>query len=209
MSHEEHESLRTWFISTTSDLRGRSNRLKPILLGVQLLQFFISRRLYKPEAGDDAPRQGAGNENTCPGPEALNEYHDHCGDPDNGQCHVQNYVVYANYEFFHVYSLFNDCPLTPYARASGQHDRYCGGATATGKFAGDTYTSASEGLTELRTSAGTAISDASARAGRAFNTGTEAIGNAALSGATRLGELAQRSGLRQRPAPATGGEELV
>jgi hypothetical protein len=83
------------------------------------------------------------------------------------------------------------------------------GATATGKFAGDTYTSASDGLAELRTSAGTALSDASARAGRAFNTGTEAIGNAALSGANRLGELAQRSGLRQRPAPATGGEELV
>lgn len=129
MLHEEHESLLAWFISTTSDLRVRSNQLKPILPGVQLLQFFISRRLYKPEAGDDAPRQGAGNENTCPGPEALNEDHDHCGDPDNGQCDVQSYVVYTNYELFHVYSLLSDCPLAPYARASGRHDREIAGCS--------------------------------------------------------------------------------
>lgn len=83
------------------------------------------------------------------------------------------------------------------------------GARATGEFAGDTYTSAREGLNTLATNAGEALSSGATRGGRVLSSGTEAVGNIALSGANLLGDLAHSTGLRRRPAPMTEGGEQV
>lgn len=47
--------------------RARHLRLHPdvsVFAGVQLAQFFVGRRLDEPEAGNDAPAQGAGHKDT-------------------------------------------------------------------------------------------------------------------------------------------------
>lgn len=73
---------------------------------VQLAQFFVGRRLDEPEAGNDAPAQGAGHEDTQRRQEPTGENRDDSDQPDECQGEIEDGVVDADDEVFHgAYSL--------------------------------------------------------------------------------------------------------
>lgn len=73
---------------------------------VQLAQFFVCRRLDEPEAGNDAPAQGAGYEDTQRREEPAGENRDDSDQPDECQGEIEDGVVDADDEVFHgAYSL--------------------------------------------------------------------------------------------------------
>lgn len=84
-------------------------RLHPdvsVFAGVQLAQFFVGRRLDEPEAGNDAPAQGAGHEDTQRRQEPSGENRDDSDQPDECQGEIEDGVVNADDEVFHgAYSL--------------------------------------------------------------------------------------------------------
>lgn len=79
-----------------------------VFASVQLAQFFVGRRLDEPEAGNDAPAQGAGHEDTQRRQEPAGENRDDSDQPDECQGEIQDGVVDADDEVFHgAYSLRN------------------------------------------------------------------------------------------------------
>lgn len=84
-------------------------RLHPdvsVFAGVQLAQFFVGRRLDEPEAGNDAPAQGAGHEDTQRREEPAGENRDDSDQPDERQGEIEDGVVDTDDEVFHgAYSL--------------------------------------------------------------------------------------------------------
>ena len=91
--------------------QGRAGHLRlhpdvSIFAGVQLAQFFVGRRLDEPEAGNDAPAQGAGHEYTQRRQEPTGENRDDSDQPDECQREIEDGVVDADDEVFHgAYSL--------------------------------------------------------------------------------------------------------
>lgn len=98
-------------LGTEPSAQGRAGqlRLRPdvsVFAGVQLAQFFVGRRLDEPEAGNDAPAQSAGHEDTQRRQEPTGENRDDSDQPDECQGEIQDGVVDADYEVFHgAYSL--------------------------------------------------------------------------------------------------------
>lgn len=84
-------------------------RLRPdvsVFAGVQLAQFFVGRRLDEPEAGNDAPAQGASHEDTQRRQEPTGENRNDSDQPDECQREIEDGVVDADDEVFHgAYSL--------------------------------------------------------------------------------------------------------
>lgn len=91
--------------------QGRAGHLRlhpdvSVFAGVQLPQFFVGRRLDEPEAGNDAPAQGAGHEDTQRRQEPAGENRDDSDQPDECQGEIEHGVVDADDEVFHgAYSL--------------------------------------------------------------------------------------------------------
>lgn len=91
--------------------QGRAGHLRlhpdvSVFTGVQLAQFFVGRRLDEPEAGNDAPAQGAGHEDTQRRQEPAGENRDDSDQPDECQGEIEDGVVDADDEVFHgAYSL--------------------------------------------------------------------------------------------------------
>lgn len=93
----------------SAQVRAGHLRLHPdvsVFTGVQLAQFFVGRRLDEPEAGNDAPAQGAGHEDTQRRQEPACENRDDSDQPDECQGEIEDGVVNADDEVFHgAYSL--------------------------------------------------------------------------------------------------------
>lgn len=86
--------------------QGREGHLRlhldaSVFAGVQLAQFFVGRRLDEPEAGNDAPAQGASHEDTQRRQEPTGENRDDSDEPDECQGEIEDGVVDADDEVFH------------------------------------------------------------------------------------------------------------
>ena len=93
-------------LGTEPSAQGRAGHLRlhpgvSVFAGVQLAQFFIGRRLDEPEAGNDAPAQGAGHEDTQRRQEPTGENRDDSDQPDECQGEIEDGVVDADDEVFH------------------------------------------------------------------------------------------------------------
>ena len=105
-SSQQREAL-----GTEPSARGRAGHLRlhpdvSVFAGVQLAQFFVGRRLDEPEAGNDAPAEGAGHEDTQRRQEPAGENRDDSDQPDECQGEIEDGVVDADDEVFHgAYSL--------------------------------------------------------------------------------------------------------
>jgi len=99
-------------------------RLHPdvsVFAGVQLAQFFVGRRLDEPEAGNDAPAQGAGHENTQRRQEPAGENRDDSDQPDECQGEIEDGVVDADDEVFHEGIFLAGCRKIPPLRGRRKH----------------------------------------------------------------------------------------
>jgi len=98
-------------LGTEPSAQGRARHLwlRPevsVLASVQLAQFFVGRRLDEPEAGNDAPAQGASHEDTQRRQEPTGENRDDSDQPDECEGEIEDGVVDADDEVFHgAYSL--------------------------------------------------------------------------------------------------------
>ena len=105
-SSQQREAL-----GTEPSTQGRAEHLQlhpdvSVFAGVQLAQFFVGRRLDEPEAGNDAPAQGAGHEDTQRRQESAGENRDDSDQPDECQGEIEDGVVDADDKVFHgAYSL--------------------------------------------------------------------------------------------------------
>lgn len=100
-SSQQREALGT---EPSAQGRAGHSRLHPdvsVFAGVQLAQFFVGRRLDEPEAGNDAPAQGAGHEDTQRRQEPAGENRDDSDQPDECQGEIEDGVVDADDEVFH------------------------------------------------------------------------------------------------------------
>lgn len=96
--------MKTITQSRAAHLRPRPNA--STFIRVELAQLFVGSRLDEPEAGNDAPNQGADHENPQGWEEPAGEYGDERENPDHGQGDVEDEVVDADDEVFHrAYSL--------------------------------------------------------------------------------------------------------
>lgn len=125
-SSQQRETL-----GTESSTQGRAGHLWPhpdvsAFIGcVQLAQFFVGRRLDEPEAGNDAPAQGAGHEDTQRRQEPAGENRDDSDQPDECQGEIEDGVVDADDEVFHgAYSL-RDVEKIPLSGGSGRMLSQC------------------------------------------------------------------------------------
>lgn len=120
-SSQQREAL-----GTEPSAQGRAGHLRlhpdaSVFAGVQLAQFFVGRRLDEPEAGNDAPAQGAGHEDTQRRQEPTGENRDDSDQPDECQGEIEDGVVDADDEVFHgAYSL-RDVEKIPLSGGRREH----------------------------------------------------------------------------------------